>query len=80
MDSVNQILDRSRFEEPSESLAIKDYVNSKFRASVGVNVNRTTITIISGSAALASTLRLDITQLKKIAGSDKKLIFRISDS
>ena len=80
MDSLDEILDKKRFEEPPENIAIKDFVKTKFNSSVGVNCNQTTITIIASSAALATTLRLNMTQLKKIAGTNKKLIFRISDS
>ncbi|HUD81385.1 MAG TPA: hypothetical protein VMR08_02015 [Patescibacteria group bacterium] len=80
MDSVNEILDRKRFVEPPESIAIKDYVKTKYNAVIGVNCNHNTIVIISGSAALATTLRLEITELKKVAQTNKKLIFRISDS
>ena len=75
MDSVNDILDKNRFVEPSESIAIKTYVKTKFKSVVGISVNQNTITIISTSAALASTLRLDITQLNQIIPPGKKIIF-----
>jgi hypothetical protein len=80
MDSLDEILDNKRFLEPPEITAIKDYVKTKYNSSVGVSCNKNTITIISKSAALASTLRLDIIQIKKVANSEKNLIFRIGDS
>lgn len=76
-DSLSDILSRKDFEEPAESTAIKKFVQDNFRTAVAVMVRERDIIIEVPSAALASTLRMRQTQLKKAASTEKRLVFRI---
>lgn len=77
MDSLHDILSRKDFDEPPESLAIKDYVRKQFDETVAVQVREHDIIIATPSAALAATLRLQILTLQELVGTKKRLIFRI---
>jgi hypothetical protein len=76
-DSLADILSKKDFDEPTESLAIKKYVQDEFRTAVAVMVRERDIIIEVPSAALASTLRMRQTQLKNAASTEKRLVFRI---
>jgi hypothetical protein len=77
MDSLLNILKNKDFDEPSESVAIKKYVQDEFQVTVGVQVRDKDIIIMVPSAALASTLRLRGPDIKRRCQLDKKLTFRI---
>lgn len=78
MDSLNNILSRKDFDEPSEISSIKKYVKTEFKTDVSVQVRDKDIVIIVPNAALASTLRLRGPDIKRRCQLDKKLSFRIS--
>ena len=77
MDSLDSILKRKDFEEPSEMEAIKKYVQEEFKTTVSVLVRERDIVIQVPSAALANTLRLRTTQIKAASKTNKRLTFRI---
>lgn len=77
MDSLNDILSRKDLDMPPEAVAIKSYVERKFKSTVGVKVQPHNIVITADSAALANTLRLQTVQIQKAADTNKKLTFRI---
>jgi hypothetical protein len=77
MDSLNDILSRKDFDEPSESLAIKQYVREQFDEAVAVTVRERDIIIAAPSAALANTLRMRILAIQKLVGTQRRLVFRI---
>jgi len=77
MDSLNDILSRKDFDEPSESLAIKKYVREQFDEAVTVTVREREIIIASPSAALAGTLRMRVLALRNLVGDERRLVFRI---
>lgn len=76
-DSLFDILKQRDFDEPSESVAIKQYVQEHFDETVAVTVRDRDIIIECPSAALAGTLRMHQVQMKKAAATDKRLILRI---
>jgi len=78
MDSLNDILSRKDLDEPGEITAIKRYVQREFSSNVGVTVRPAAIIITTSSAALASSLRMQVLDLQKAAQTTKKLIFRIN--
>lgn len=78
MDSLNNILSRKDFDEPSEIASIKKYVKAEFKTDVGVQIKDHLIIITVPSAALASTLRLRGPEMKRRCQLDKKLSFRIN--
>lgn len=62
---------------PEEVTAIKAYVASQYNQDVTVSLNKNEIIVSSRSAGLISTLRLNAPALKKAAGTDKKIRFRV---
>lgn len=77
MDSLHSILSNKDFDEPPESRAIKKYVREQFNEHVAVTIREREIIIAAPSAALANTLRLRILALRKLVGTERRLIFRI---
>ncbi len=77
MDSLFDILGKKDFDEPPEVSAIKKYVREQFDESVAVTVREKEIIIAAPNAALANTLRLRVLALRKLAGDQKRLVFRI---
>lgn len=77
MDSLDNILKRKDFDEPPEMAAIKQYVQDEFKTTVSVLVRDKDIVIEVPSAALANTLRLRTTDIKKRCHTGKRLTFRI---
>jgi hypothetical protein len=76
-DSLFDILSGKNFDEPPESVAIKKYVQDKFKQDVAVTVRERDIIVECSGAGLAGTLRLHQIQMKRAAATDKKLILRI---
>ena len=77
MDSLNTILLNKNFDEPPEILAIKSYVERHFKAQVNIKLAPNAIIIITGSAALAGTLRMYLRDIQSAAGTKKKLVLRV---
>lgn len=77
MDSIKAMLDSDRFATPDEIMAIKQYVKERYQTDVEVLIRAKDIVIITSSAGLANSLRLELPQLQKAAGTNKKLLFRI---
>ncbi|HSW37607.1 MAG TPA: hypothetical protein VLG37_04550 [Candidatus Saccharimonadales bacterium] len=77
MDSLNDILGRKDFDLPPEIVAIKKYIRDEFQEEVEVMVRERDIVVACNSAALAGTLRMRGPILKKLAATDKRLVFRI---
>ena len=77
MDSLQELLQMRKREEPPEIAAIKQYVHSHFNENVSVSIKGNSITIIAKSAALASSLRMDTVALAEAAQTSKRLFFRI---
>ncbi len=78
MDSLDDILRSKDFTEPHESKAIKSFVQKRYGEVVAVQLKQNSIIIVSGSSALADSLRQLGPQLQEAAKTDKKLVFRIN--
>lgn len=76
-DSLADLLARKDFDEPPEIRAIKRFVRERYDSDVEVLVRERDIIITTTSASLANTLRLHLSELRKAAGTDKRLVFRI---
>jgi len=76
-NSLGDILARKDFDEPPEMQAIKKFVQRTFQSTVEVMVREHDIVVTTASAALANNLRLKVTELRKAADTDKRIIFRI---
>jgi hypothetical protein len=77
MDSLFNILKRKDYDLPPEVAAIKQYVRQEFQAEVEVLLREKDIIIAGRSSALIGSLRLRGPQLKKAAGTTKRLVFRV---
>lgn len=78
MDSLEEILASKNWDEPPVIAAIKKFVQKKYNASVGVQLANEQIIITAGSSSLASAIRSNLSELAKIADTNKKLVVRIS--
>jgi hypothetical protein len=56
----------NKWEEPAEMSTIKDFVRKKYNAQVS-----------APNAALAGTLRMNISELQKTLNTEKRLVIRI---
>ena len=77
MDSLQDILSKFGKPEQPELLAIKRYIDEQYQTPVSTAINGNTIVITVPSAALANTLRLQMTKIQKVCNTDKRLVFRI---
>ncbi len=75
-DSLFDILSQKDFSEPPETVAIKQYVQGNFQVTVEAVIRGNDIIVTTPSAALTGTLRFQISQLKKVAQTDKRIVFR----
>ena len=77
MESIADLLNRRRPEEPDELKAVKQFVLDNFNANANVALQNNNLIITVSSAALANTLRLRSLQIKKECKTTKRLVFRI---
>lgn len=77
MDSLQDLLGRYSPQEPEEVTAIKRYIAQQFDAQSSVGLHGETLVITVTSASLANTLRLRLPVLQKVAGTKKRIMFRI---
>jgi len=77
MDGLGDILSRRDFDVPAEVRAIKDYVRRYYDSDVAVTIQPHAIVIAARSAALISSLRLNLPKLQAAANTEKRLILRI---
>jgi len=67
----------NKWDEPEEIKVIKDFVRKHYSAQVQIKIQDKSIVISAPNAALAGTLRMNISQLQKELKTDKKLVIRI---
>lgn len=78
MESISDLLGRRQPpQEPDEVGALKRYIAEQFDAPSSIAVQPKAIIVTVASASLANTLRLRTTDLQKIVGTTKRLVFRI---
>lgn len=78
MEHVGDLLGRYSAKQPDEVAAIKRYIADTFDSPSTVALSGETAIIITvHSASLANTLRLQTSDLQKIANTSKRLVFRI---
>ena len=75
--SIKDILGGNTFAEPEEIRIIKNYMFEHFQSGCSVKITANTITIFTGSSALAGALRPHLIDLQKRCNTDKKLLIRI---
>ena len=78
IDSIAEILANKDFTPPEEVKAIKAFVAEHYEnRDVSVKLSGQEIIVISRSAGLISSLRLNSADLAKAAGTLKRIRFRI---
>lgn len=77
MESMADVLGRFNPDTPDELLAIKKFIQDEFKAPASTAYRGETIVVTVSSGALANTLRLRIHDLRKAAGTSKRVMFRI---
>jgi hypothetical protein len=78
MDNIGSLLDKSKFEEPSEVRIIKQFVTEKFGSTPQVTLQTSQILIGVPNAALAGALRMHLHELAEACQTKKRLVIRIS--
>jgi hypothetical protein len=76
-DSLADLLAHRNIDQPPEIKIIQDFVNGKYHVVPQVTVGAGQISIGVKSAALAGTLRPQLTQIKELCQTDKRLVIRI---
>jgi hypothetical protein len=78
MDSIAEILANKDFSPPEEVKAIKAFVSENYdNRDVTVKLSNQEIIIISRSASLIGSLRLNAPALARAVGTSKRIRFRI---
>lgn len=76
-DSLADLLQKRGFEEPPEVQIIKNFIRERFGADASVTVQQRQIIIGVSGSSLAGALRMQLHELAKLCGTDKRLIIRI---
>jgi hypothetical protein len=77
MESMADLLSKYSPQEPEEITAVKRYIFEQFGVESSVGLHGETLVITVRSASLANALRLRLPALKKRAGTNRKIMFRI---
>ncbi len=77
-DSLSEILQYTRRDEPPEIGIIKSFVFKHYKITPQVAVRETQVIIGVPSAALAGTLRMHLHELEALCQTKKRLVIRIS--
>ena len=77
IDSVGDLLHNRRPTTPPEIDRIKQYIKKQYDKTVSVEIHKNHISVVTPSAALANTLRLDMPRVQAAAESDKKIVIKI---
>lgn len=77
MEHISELLGRYTPDTPDESTLLKRYIEQEFKAHASIVVKEKIIIITVASASLANTLRLRGRAIQKLAGTTKRLVFRI---
>ena len=78
MESLGSLINARTPREPEDIAAIKQFVYAKYKVKIYIEISNDTLTLLVPGAALASTLRMQITALQKIAKPGRRLVIRIS--
>lgn len=76
-DSLGDLLQQKRFNEPSEIEIIKEFVRARFQSTPQVTIQDKQIIIGVNNAALAGALRMHLHELTELCATSKRLVIRI---
>lgn len=74
MDSLQDILGKKNFTQPTEMTAIKAYISRTYQSKCLIKLDRDTLIISVPSSGLAATLQLEKNQLIEKCNLGKKKI------
>lgn len=77
MDNLQDLLGKYSRKEPREITALKQYIHEQYQSEASVGFQGEAIVVTVHSAALANTLRYQMTKLKSVAETKKRIILRI---
>ncbi len=77
MDSIADLMSAKRPDEPPQLKALREYVLTNHGEKIKTAVSQFGYTITVPNAPLASTLRMEVPQIRVACGLDKKLFIRI---
>ena len=77
MDSLSDLMQDRRPQEPPELKALRDYVKTNHNSDAKVAVTTMGYSLTVNNAALASNLRMEVPQIRIACGLNKKLFIRI---
>ncbi len=77
MDSLQDIIASYGKPEQPELQAIKQYVDERYHTPVSTAISGEAIVVTVPSAALANTLRMQITTMREVCNLQKRIVFRI---
>lgn len=79
IDALGDILGNKRFEEPPEIAIIKKFVKENFKTDVSVTMHARYITIHAPNSAFAASLQMQLHELQRLVGSNRRLAIRIGN-
>lgn len=77
MDSLSDLMQSRKPQEPPELKALRDYVKTNHDSDAKVAVTAMGYSLTVDNAALASNLRMEVPQIRVTCGLNKKLFIRI---
>ena len=77
MDSLQDLLNSKRPQEPPQLKALRNYVREHHDQDSAASVTNSGYTLTISSASLASILRMEMPQIQTECNLDKKLFIRI---
>lgn len=77
MDSLQNILSRKNFTPPDEVMAVKEYIERRYKSPSRVRVERDALIVRVPSSALAATLQLEQRSVIDSCRITRKLIIRV---
>lgn len=77
MDSIADLLNTRKPQEPEQFKKIKSYILEHHNTSVKVSISRDSLVITVPSAPLSSIIRMEIPKIQKECKFENKIIIRI---
>lgn len=77
MDSINDLLNAKKSQEPPQIQALKSYVLDYHKEVIKCSMSQSGYSITVPNASLASTLHMETPKIIKECNLDKKLFIRI---
>lgn len=79
MDNISSLLAQKNLSEPPEIKVIKDYVFKKYGVDISVRVDNNKVIIYANNSALASSIRMNIPDIKKVCNNDKRIVIYLKN-